>query len=661
MIINGGSRCNGAFFAGHLSNPEKNERVKLADIRGLAAKDIGQALYEMKAVASGTRCKNFFYHANLNPRDDERLTAAQWEKAVDALEKELGFEGQARFVVEHEKHGRIHRHVVWSRINVDKMKAIRMDNDFAKHQAVSRQLEKEFGLAKGVSVLGPEAEKGKRPERRPKQWEVFRGQIKGVNVQDLKEEITGLWHGADNAEAFISALEGRGYILAQGDSRAYCIVDRNGDVHSLARRIEGVKAADVREKMSGIDQKTLPHVKVAAAYLREQHAQETRQGGEGQDQTQAEEQKKAAIEQEETQRQEAVKEAEDRQQQAIQDAEQWRQAGLDEEKRREEFKEQADRQAEQAKEMEGQQERLDAYKAAMARQAETARREAEQRQGRHREGEIRSAHSRYGQALGQHYSVRDPYESLARSAMAEYGGFLRDRENLDRQIARTSDPNERQKLELRKEIEAAEYMALTSERIAGQSEIIVGKMNSPEAMRQRERAKVFQEQAQALRKEYRELGSEREQGKEQAGDKGREGEPPRAPATEKQQAEETRSSFKVEERTAGKPRGAEQNLTDFVKTIPEKPPRREFTKEELRNDPAAKRAHFTQLKDEQNRSIALDNIGMNMKTGKNLNTNDIRRLSREDLERIKTHGDKHLKEIVRQREQEKERGRGLER
>lgn len=656
MIINGGSRCNGAFFAGHLSNAEKNERVKLADIRGLAAKNIGQALYEMKAVASGTRCKNFFYHANLNPRDDERLTATQWEKAVDALEKELGLEGQARFVVEHEKHGRVHRHVVWSRIDVDKMKAIRMDNDFAKHQEVSRQLEKEFGLEKGVSVLGPAAKKGKRPERRPKPWEVFRGQLRGVNVQDFKEEINGLWNGANNAEAFISALEGRGYILAQGDSRAYCVVDRNGDVHSLARRLEGVYAADVREKLSDIDPKTLPHVKVAAAYQREQHAQ-----GGGQKQSPEEEQRKTAVEQEETRQQEAVKEADDRQQHAIQDAEKWRQAGLDEEKRREEFKQQADRQAEQAREMEAQQDRLDDYKAALARQAETARREAERGQGWNREGGIRNAHSRYGQALGQHYSVRDPYDTLARSAMAEYGAFLRDRENLDRQIAKTSDPKERQRLELRKGIESAEYMSLTSERIAGQSEIIVGKMNSPEAVKQRARAKAFQEQAQALRKEYRELSPEREQGKEQAGDKGREGMPPPQQAAPKQQPEQVRSTIKVEERTAGKPRGPEQNLSDFLKTIPEKPPRREFTKEELRNDPNAKRAHYTQLKDEQNRSLALDNIGMNMKTGKNLNTNDIRRLNREDLEQIKSHGDKHLKELVRQREQEKERGRGMER
>jgi len=639
VIINGGSRCNGAFFAKHLTNAEMNEEVRLADVKGLAAKNIGQAFYEMKAVASGTRCKNFFYHANINPRDDELLTAEQWERAIDALETGLGLEGHARFVVEHEKNGRVHRHVVWSRIDVDKMKAVKMDHDFAKHQAVARQLEREFGLSQVKSVLGPEVEKGQRPERRPKQWEVFRGKIKGVNVNELKEEITRLWVSSKNAESFRSGLEARGFILAQGDSRTYCIVDRNGHIYSLARQIKGVRVAEVKDKLADIDPKHLPHVDVAAEYQKEQSREE--------------EQRKAAVGLEETQQQDTFKEAEASRQQAIQEAERWKQAGLDEEQRREAFKEQVDRQAEQAKEMEAQQERLDAYREAMARQAEAAKRKTEQ-QERYKEREIRDAHSRYGQALAQNYSILNPYETLARSAMAEYGAFLRDRETLDRQIARTSDPVERQRLELRKEIEAAEYMAVTSERIAGQSEIIVGKMDSPEALRQRERAKAFQELAQGLRKEYREVG--KEQGRV-AGE-----ESPSTQTTRKEEKQET-SSIKVEERTAGKPRGPEQNLADYIKTLPEKPPLREFTKEELRNNPEARKARIIQDKDMQNRDSSLENISRDLKRGKNLNTNDVRRLSRDDLEGIKRSGDQYLKNIVQQYEQKREleRDRGLER
>ena len=65
----------------------------------------------------GTKCTNYFYQANINPREDEHLTPAQWREAVDTLEKNLGLTGQPRFVVEHEKEGRTHRHIVWSRID----------------------------------------------------------------------------------------------------------------------------------------------------------------------------------------------------------------------------------------------------------------------------------------------------------------------------------------------------------------------------------------------------------------------------------------------------------------------------------------------------------------------------------------------------------------
>ena len=120
---------------------------------------------------------------------------------------------------------------------------------------------------------------------------------------------------------------------------------------------------------------------------------------------------------------------------------------------------------------------LDAYNAEMAKRAEEARRKEEaERQAKledkAKEGPIREASSRYAQALGQNYDIRDPYASLAKSAMAEYAAFRRDREAYDQQIAKSADPQERQRLDLRKRIEGADYLALTGDRIAAQSEIL---------------------------------------------------------------------------------------------------------------------------------------------------------------------------------------------
>lgn len=103
--------------------------------------------------------------------------------------------------------------------------------------------------------------------------------------------------------------------------------------------------------------------------------------------------------------------------------------------------------------------------------------------------------------------MRDPYASLARASMAEYGAFMRDRDKLNQQIAQTKDPAMR---EMRKGIEAADYMALTGDRIATQSELITGRLNSEEAQKQRAQAQAYREQSKALRGQLRERQQSRD-------------------------------------------------------------------------------------------------------------------------------------------------------
>jgi len=258
MIINGGSRCNARFFARHLSNEDENERVTLCDIRYLAAQNVTDALHEMEVVAIGTFCKNFFYHANINPLDTEHLTAEQWDYAADLLEKNLGLENNARFIVEHRKRGRTHRHVIWSRIDVRRMRAVTMMHDYAKHQAVARELERAFGLQGVECVLGPEKVKGRRPKRHPKTWESFRGKKSGIDPHAMTAEITALYRASKNGKEFAATLRERGYRLVKGDRRDYCLIDAAGHVHSLARRLNGVIAPELGDFMGSIDRNGLP-------------------------------------------------------------------------------------------------------------------------------------------------------------------------------------------------------------------------------------------------------------------------------------------------------------------------------------------------------------------------------------------------------------------
>lgn len=119
---------------------------------------------------------------------------------------------------------------------------------------------------------------------------------------------------------------------------------------------------------------------------------------------------------------------------------------------------------------------------------------------------IRNASVRYAQALGMHYNVLDPYASLASAAIAEHAAFRSDRERLDKQIDQAATPEVRRALEVRKDIEKADYVALTSDRIAQQSYVITGnKGPNSEFDKFSKQAQYNRQQATELRQQWRAL------------------------------------------------------------------------------------------------------------------------------------------------------------
>ena len=257
MIIKGKAAGSVGYWSSHLLRDDTNEKAVVREIRGLLAENVPEALKEMQAVASGSRSQgNFMYQANINPLAHEHLTPEQWREAVDTLERNLGFEGHQRVVVEHIKDGRQHYHIIWNRVDVDTMRVASITGNYAAHERTARQLEQKFEL-----VPLKEIERGRAWEL----WEQGRGEQSGNNIHTMKAELTELWRASDSGKAFKAAIEDRGYILAKGDRRDFCVVDRTGDAHSLARRLDGVRAAAVREKMSDVDRDALPTVIEAQA------------------------------------------------------------------------------------------------------------------------------------------------------------------------------------------------------------------------------------------------------------------------------------------------------------------------------------------------------------------------------------------------------------
>jgi hypothetical protein len=127
-----------------------------------------------------------------------------------------------------------------------------------------------------------------------------------------------------------------------------------------------------------------------------------------------------------------------------------------------------------------------------------------------REGDISDAGTRYSVALGKCYDMKDPYSSLAEAAMAEGAAFKAEQENLRKQAAAEQDAEKRHEIELRRKIESHEYMATTSERLAGISATIAGREDAPQAVLDRERAAAYGEQATQLREERAQMQADRD-------------------------------------------------------------------------------------------------------------------------------------------------------
>lgn len=69
------------------------------------------------------------------------MTAADWLKAVAILEKHLGFEGQKRIIVLHERNGCVHVHVAWERYDQETGTLHGDSLNFKKHDKAMEGIE----------------------------------------------------------------------------------------------------------------------------------------------------------------------------------------------------------------------------------------------------------------------------------------------------------------------------------------------------------------------------------------------------------------------------------------------------------------------------------------------------------------------------------------
>lgn len=260
MILKAKERGGGAQLARYLLSMRDNDHVELHEVRGFVGDDLLSAFREVDAIAKGTRCANYLFSASLNPPGGETVTVTDFEKAADEVERKLGLDRQPRAIVFHEKDGRRHAHVVWSRIDADRMRAINLPHYKMRLRDVSRELFRAHGwdMPNGLRDWR---------ERDPlgytlQEWQQARRV--GLDPKQIKALFQESWKGSDSGAAFAQALKERGFMLARGDRRGFVAVDYRGEVYVVARQA-GVKTKEVAARLG--DPEAFPSVDDARTYI----------------------------------------------------------------------------------------------------------------------------------------------------------------------------------------------------------------------------------------------------------------------------------------------------------------------------------------------------------------------------------------------------------
>lgn len=248
MILKAKERGDAPQLARYLMSMRDNDHVALHKVSGFASDDLLEAFHEADAIARGTRCKNHLFSMSLNPPEGAKVSVDDFEKIADKIAKKLGLEQQPRAIVFHEKDGRRHAHVVWSRIDIERMRAINMPHYKTKLRDVSRQLflDHDWEMPRGLQ------DKRLRDPLSFTREEWQQSKRVGVDPREIKSALQQCWQASDNRASFEQALKERGFWLAKGDRRGVVALDYRGEVYSLSRYV-GLKSKELEARLGDRD------------------------------------------------------------------------------------------------------------------------------------------------------------------------------------------------------------------------------------------------------------------------------------------------------------------------------------------------------------------------------------------------------------------------
>jgi len=262
MIAKGTTHNNGVKLAAYMTKAKPGERTELWQLRGFASDNIKDAFRSVHVIAAATQCEKPFFHVQVRNPDGEILTREQWGRVANRIETKLGYTGQPRAIAFHrdEKTGHEHMHIAWSRINAASMTAEPLPFFKLRLKEVCRELEVELGLRqvknhRDTPVLAPTRDEFEQARRL------------GIDIHQVRATIREFWDRSDNGNSFAAALAAAGLTLAKGEHRDFIVIDREGGMHALGKRILGSTAAEVRARCCDLDREGLPTVEQARQQL----------------------------------------------------------------------------------------------------------------------------------------------------------------------------------------------------------------------------------------------------------------------------------------------------------------------------------------------------------------------------------------------------------
>lgn len=245
------TRGGATSWAKHLMNQNDNDHVRIVETRHLFTQGLRDMFRDIESSASA-QCKKAFFCMEICPAFEERFTAQDMLEASTRMEAEFPeLANTARVIVEHEKEGRTHWHITWSRIK-DDGKAVCFKIPPA---VVAARISYEMNRARGT----PQPEgllnviERRNHAKAPTIKEHRQAAKQKLNVDNIQELVKKAWETKNpNAAAIKDALFENGFLIAKGDKRGLVLVHTTGEVFSFAR-MAGVKAAEVKKLFGNPD------------------------------------------------------------------------------------------------------------------------------------------------------------------------------------------------------------------------------------------------------------------------------------------------------------------------------------------------------------------------------------------------------------------------